>query len=470
MTTGCSRAQRFQALHALFALSRTDLMYADQYMYRAEALLQDLCTRREYELLKDERHRLGEASTQLDRAVQEDGWERASCLAEEASRLQNDVVSHAEILSMAEVVYGQRILEPDAHSLALTGVVRGPLESLRETSVSLTRTLKTLAQLDPDWAHFYLARAAHFDRVQVEAAQDSGPHVQPTHLKARIRNALQHGQFQEVRRLATALAGNSSASARVRITQPVGQHAHQLTQPLPEATLEKAARLGLFLEKLPADDALNSYLGCRCADWAQLPSAPLSETHRKAEGAHCGHGQPLELSPALRDNLDLLLVHPFITSVGTHYVPWFGEENLLVETFAEDEEASLPLIDALRLPRRMGLSRIRIEDALASHGPSLCADLGIDPLDFAIVCIPFDAYLRLAPKYGWGKQKRWTHFDGFQLLQDAHLRALVGGDVRYGGPHDLCSVERSYDTDRLLARFAIVRRHRFLVRESDDRL
>jgi hypothetical protein len=224
------------------------------------------------------------------------------------------------------------------------------------------------------------------------------------------------------------------------------------------------------LEKLPADEALNTYLGCRCADWAQVPREPLSETHRKAEGAHCGHDQPPELSPALRDNLDLLLVHPFVTSVGTHYIPWFGEETLLVETFAENEEASKHLVDALGLPRRVGLSRIQIEDALASRGPALCADLGIDPVDFAVVCIPFDAYLRLAQRYGWGKQTRWTHFDGFQLLQDAHLRALVGGDVRYGGPHDLCSVERSYDTDRLLARFAIVRRHRFLVRESDDKL
>lgn len=461
---------RLQALRELIALSRADLMYADQYMYRAEALLQGLCTRQQYELRKDQRRRLSEASADLERAIQEDGWEQVRSLAAEALRLQDEVVSHAEILSMAEVIYGRRILEPDAHSLALTGVVRGPLESLRETCSSLTRGLKILAQLDPDWAHFYVARAAHFERVQIEAGQDLGPQVEPTHLKTRIQDALQQGQFQEVRRLAGALANSSQTGTRIRITSPAGDRAHQLAQQLPEAVLERAGRLGLVLEKLPADDVLNTYLGCRCADWSMVPSEPLSETHRKAEGEHRSHDQPPELAPALRDNLDLLLFHPFITSVGTHYIPWFGEEALLVETFAEDKEDSQQLVHALGLPRRVGLSRIQIEDALASHGPSICAELGIDPVDFAIVCIPFDAYLRLAPRYSWGRQQRWTHFDGFQLLQDAHLRALVGGDVRYGGPHDLCSVERSYDTDRLLARFAIVRRHRFLVRESEDRL
>lgn len=468
MTAGHARGELLQALRELLALSRADLMYADQYMYRAEALLREICNRRQYELLRDQRRRLRETSAELDHAIDGGSWERVRSLAAEAAQLQNDVASYAEVLSLAEMIYGCRILEPDAHSLALTGVVRGPLESLRETSGSLTRSLKHLAQIDPDWAQFYQTRAAHFERVQAEAGQDSGPYVEPTHLKARIRDALQHGHFQEVRRLAGALATTSPTDARIRITSPLGDRARELAEPFPETTLERAGRLGLFSEKLPADDRLNSYLGCHCANWAQVPSEPLSETHRKAEGEHCGHERPPELSPALRDNLDLLLVHPFITSAGTHYIPWFGEETLLVETFAEDEDDSKHLVDALGLPRRVALSRIQIEDALASRGSGLCADLGIDPVDFAVVCIPFDAYLRLAPRYGWGKQRRWTHFDGFQLWRDAHLRALVGGDVRYGGPHDLCSVERSYDTDRLLARFAIVRRHRFLVRESDS--
>ncbi len=43
---------------------------------------------------------------------------------------------------------------------------------------------------------------------------------------------------------------------------------------------------------------------------------------------------------------------------------------------------------------------------------------------------------------------------------ELHLRALVGGDARYGGPEDLGSVARDYETERLVARFAVVRRQR----------
>jgi hypothetical protein len=38
---------------------------------------------------------------------------------------------------------------------------------------------------------------------------------------------------------------------------------------------------------------------------------------------------------------------------------------------------------------------------------------------------------------------------------------LVGGDVRFGGVHDLVAVGSDYDSDRLLARFAVVQRRRF---------
>jgi hypothetical protein len=42
------------------------------------------------------------------------------------------------------------------------------------------------------------------------------------------------------------------------------------------------------------------------------------------------------------------------------------------------------------------------------------------------------------------------------------LQALAGGDVRYSGLYDLVGVGREYDSDRLLARFAIVQRARMV--------
>jgi hypothetical protein len=52
---------------------------------------------------------------------------------------------------------------------------------------------------------------------------------------------------------------------------------------------------------------------------------------------------------------------------------------------------------------------------------------------------------------------------------DLHLRALVGGDVRYGGPDDLCSVGCEYDSEHLTARLALVRRELFVPFEPAPR-
>lgn len=285
-----------------------------------------------------------------------------------------------------------------------------------------------------------------------------------------MEQALAKGDFHEVQRLAAALAADPPRpDGRVRVPSPTGDQVARLAESFPSAVGREASKLGLSSERLAARGELNSYLGCCCADRARFPTSPLTESHRQAEGCTCGHACPPQLPAALHENLDLLMVHPFITSAGTRYLPWFGQETLLVETFVEDGEHSGLLVEALGLPRRLGLSRMRIEDALARRGPVLCTDLGLDPVECAVVCIPYDAYLRLAGKYGWGRQQRWTHFDGYQVLQHAHLRALVGGDVRYGGPYDLCSVERHYDPERLVARFAIVRRARFTVRDRGER-
>lgn len=42
------------------------------------------------------------------------------------------------------------------------------------------------------------------------------------------------------------------------------------------------------------------------------------------------------------------------------------------------------------------------------------------------------------------------------------LLALAGGDVRFGGLYDLLGVGREYDSDRLVARFAVVHRERMV--------
>jgi hypothetical protein len=161
------------------------------------------------------------------------------------------------------------------------------------------------------------------------------------------------------------------------------------------------------------------------------------------------------------------MLHPFVASGGTRYLPWFGAEATLVETFPEGgAEPVTGLLRALGLTRRRGLSRLRIEDALLARGPGSCEELGLDPREYRVVCIPFDVYARIAPERGWGRQELWTHFDGYQVTRELRLQALVGGDARFGGPADLCGVARRYESDRISLRLALVRRARFDVREA----
>jgi len=61
-----------------------------------------------------------------------------------------------------------------------------------------------------------------------------------------------------------------------------------------------------------------------------------------------------------------------------------------------------------------------------------------------------------------GRRPLWTHFDGYLVKTDGRLQALAGGDARYGGVYDLVGVSRDYDSDRLVARFAVVQRERMV--------
>jgi hypothetical protein len=120
-------------------------------------------------------------------------------------------------------------------------------------------------------------------------------------------------------------------------------------------------------------------------------------------------------------------------------------------------------VKSLGLPGRRGVPRIAIEQALLTYGARILEkDLGLDPRVFRLVCVPSDVHMRLAEAEGWGQQQGrqslWTHFDGYLIMADGRLRALAGGDVRFGGRYDLVGVGRDYDADRLLARFAVVQR------------
>jgi hypothetical protein len=142
-------------------------------------------------------------------------------------------------------------------------------------------------------------------------------------------------------------------------------------------------------------------------------------------------------------------------------------ETVFVEGFPETDDPPIdsPLLKALGLARRKAVSRVAIETALEERGLAVLEqDLGLDPRVYKLVCIPCDVYVVAGGERDWGKGEVWTHFDGYQVIGNGQLRALVGGDVRYGGRHDLVSIARDDERDKVITRFAVVRRERMVVR------
>ena len=464
MVTHMCESNVLAVLQALVNVSTVDLLYAGQYLWRAEALLPTVCTRQQYRTLRHDQVSLPSLTAGIRHATEQGDWSRVRILAQQAAAARERLAAGGQILLIADAVYGPRLLHADATTLALSGVVALPHSNLARARDALLGQLDTLTAQDTDWAAFYRSRAAHFALCRLVRDQKSGATLDETRLRQQILTAVATGDFARVKRLtASSTAEDGEAWARLCAPGPAEGRARESAAVFSPASPTRARELGLAMETLEGVGGLNRYLGCRCAERASLPAAPLSEIRQEAENRTCGHPWPADVPPGLRRSLDLLMGHPFISSAGIRYLPWFGPEAVLVETFSEDDpNARTGLLSALGLPRRRGAARVLIEDALLTNAPRVCTRLGLDPAEFTVACIPFDAYLRLAPKYGWGQRELWTHFDGYQVTRALHLRALVGGNARCGGPDDLSSLARDRDSEQLTVRFVVLRRGRFV--------
>ena len=158
----------------------------------------------------------------------------------------------------------------------------------------------------------------------------------------------------------------------------------------------------------------------------------------------------------------------FVNSGGARYLPPLAAESVLWEDFAENEStADQPskLLAALGLAKRNGCAHAEIESELMRSGAEIVEKLlGLDPVEFRLVCIPYDLYARFGRERGFGKWPHWTHLDGYQVMAGNRLRSLAGGDSRFGGIYDLVSISPSDAHEGIYARFAVVRRARQTLR------
>jgi hypothetical protein len=438
-TTG----ERIALIEALIELSSADLPYSDLYLHRAETLFAEVLTRDQYVALARERAGLHTLAKQLRRLAESGAWLQVRALAKRGITGVHQVSTNERLLAIADVLYEPRVLRADATALALSGATIQSTPRLGRAHEHRIARLRFALAYDPEGAALYRARLAHLESLTIVVAEADAPPIGGDVLQQRILAAADREDFEEADRLTAALieAAARNEPGRLRAAPSSNGRMRVVADPFAPDTVRRADEFGLSAVSLSHDSAGEGWV-------------------RPGLGTVCRDGVPA-ISAAMRDSLDLLQHQPFVTSAGSRYLPGFDSETLLVETFPEQEPGTeTGLLRALGLRKRQGITRLAIEDAVRSHTAPICLDLGLDPLFYAIVPIPFDAYVRLAPRFDWGRQRRWTHFDGYQLTRGLRLRALVGGDAHYGGAGDLCSVERDYETDRLVARFAVVHRDR----------
>ena len=453
------RAAARKAADELHALVHLDTVYGDLYLRRARELLAPHLGEADFRALARAQTEADLLPDRIRGAMGIQDWKIVQELSGRLATLKRRLQETAEIRAVAQKVYDldDVLVDPFSPGLrALAGVPSSALPALRETGL---RRLDQLRALDPAWEELYASRERALRRVPVNGG-DEAPAAEsgtPARLHEQALQALARGDLKTVQEISLKLQ-NGAGTPQGGPERQVDGRVIDLTHVFPDETLQKAGRLGLAPVHMKS-----SRLGVE--DLFRNAWRPRTGGAEDASGGalRLSVTLPADLPEALRDQLEMYLDRPFVNSGGGRYLPQLGDEDLLVEDFDEAPPgappANRPLLEALGLDRRSGLSRVRIERALLENGSRAVEAAGLDPRAFRLTCIPPDAYIRIGVARGWGKQPQWTHMDGF-MLQNRKWLALAGGDIRFGGVFDLVGLGRENDIENLTARFAVIQRRR----------
>lgn len=456
-----------------------DTLYRDVHLRRAAELLAPLVTETHYEGAVTRRQQLARLLSQARAAVVRQDWAEVRDLGTRAAAVRESLDAEQGVLAVAESVYGAPIVMLDPLSPGLTSPSKR-WSNASAARADLTATFAELAREDPEKRALYASRQGALAGLAVPnpvahattaaAASATGDVTQ------QALQALERGDATALQGLAERMLGRlpdgepsatgAATTARARLTVP-----DTLGTPLPEACRARAAALGLEpLEATLASPAVAASITEFVERYA-MGASPAVHERARAGVAHVMVAAeevaiPADVAAVFAETISLLALHLYVNSAGVRYVPVPApRETLLVETHAEGDEPITPLLRELGFQRRRGLARDEIEEHLWRHGARVLADhLSLDPLAFRLVCIPGDVFVRIGRDRGWGRREEWTHFDGYQVLSQGRLRALVGGNSRFGGVYDLCSISRDDARDNVVLRLAVVHRDRMGVR------
>ena len=450
----------------LLELARLDTAYGDLYRQRARQLAAKDLSPVDFRALLNAEQAVESLPSDIQRAMDDGTWEQVSSLTEQLADRQRFVSERGPLERIGEQLYEEEEVFVDPFSPGFYWYHRREEQQLPALRDQARAKLGQAFELDPEWKALYQQRREAIGKVQLAEPSASGTRPKGRgEMEQRAREALSQGNLEELKKLAGSMsqagpAGTTAAASRGDRRRRRASAAHVQVQPRDPRAGTSAGVRGRSTSttgaRRPARCSVTS--GTRCSSrargtWPERGSAVL----------------PKDTPDALRDRIVMFVTRPILTSGGARFVPPLVEEDILVEAF-EEGPAGSP-IGKTDLPRRLGLeSRWGLDQTHdragpADKGPEMVKSLGLDPWKFRLVSVPPDVFGAIGARRGWGKHEIWTHLDGYLATRERKLLALVGGDVRYGGVQDLVGVGMGYDSDRLLARFAIVdrRRHASLV-------
>lgn len=460
----------------LVEVAALDTVYRDVHLRRARQLLSTTLDESAYRAIGSTEKEIDDLMSRSRTAVLHRDWTQAAELSGRIDGMRQRVTKMSNLANIGKEVY-----EADAIAFEPFSPAKHSAPQARaghaDVRAQLINTLASLVKLDAGTSAFYEKRRDYFSALEVKSAvvSQKGSQRDRVQVEQLAMEAAERGDVAALQRLARELqdwkesgAGATTGSAPVMLSRyecPV-----DLSVPFPPHVIERAQELGLV----------------------EARTAPLAEFAKVLEVIYTHVDQPVPSNPdmeregvlrarAMAENelpadLDTeesrvlagqFVQQIFINSGGARYLPQLAAETMLLEDFAEDGSADAPskLLAGLKLAKRSGRSRAEIESALMYYGSQILENtLGLDPVEFRLVCIPYDVYVRFGRERGLGKWSHWTHFDGYQVMGGNRLRALAGGDGRFGGLYDLVSISPSDAREGVYARFAVVRRARMTLR------
>ena len=457
----------------LVEVANGDTVYRDLYLRRARQLLGATLDESAYRAIGSTEKEIEDLMRRSRSAVLQRDWDQAANLSAQADSLRQRKTAMGQLAAIGKDVYDADTVAFDPFS---PGKHLGPQAEANQPGVHkrLMDTLASLGKLDPSLAASYEKRRSYFSGLQLAsgtASQKSGQRDRAQVERLAVE-AAEKGDTGTLQRLAKELrdwkeSGTATVSTSASVVMSRYECPVDLAVPFAPDVIARARELGLaeaqtapFSEIAAAREAIYTHV------WQSGPANPDMER----EGVLRAQAQAEVNLPEqiLTEDVKVLagqfVQQIFINSGGARYLPPLAAETTLIEDFAENEaaaDAPSNLLAALGLPKRKALARVDIEAALGRTGDQILEDrLGLNPLEFRLICIPYDLYLRFGRDRGFGKWPHWTHFDGYQVMAGNRLRALVGGDGRFGGLNDLVSISPTDARDGVYARFAVVRRAR----------